>query len=99
MGVNPSEHEALATTFALSQNYPNPFNPTTTIRFTVPFNSFVTLTIYDIMGREIERLVAEERHAGTYTVKFNPKNLSSGMYFYRLQSGAFSDTKKLLLLK
>ena len=99
MGVNPSEHEALATTFALSQNYPNPFNPTTTIRFTVPFNSFVTLTIYDIMGREIERLVAEERHAGTYTVKFNPKNLSSGMYFYRLQSGAFSETKKLLLLK
>ncbi|MFA5834243.1 MAG: T9SS type A sorting domain-containing protein [Bacteroidota bacterium] len=99
MNVNPSDLGVSATTFSLSQNYPNPFNPTTSIHFTVPHNSFVTLTIYDLMGREIEQLVAEERRAGTYTIKFIPKNLSSGMYFYRLQSGSFSDTKKLILVK
>lgn len=99
MGVNPSDQEVLTTSFSLFQNYPNPFNPTTTIRFTVPFNSFVTLTLYDIIGREIERLVAEERPAGTYTVKYHPRNLSNGLYFYRLQSGNFSSTKKLFLLK
>jgi hypothetical protein len=85
--------------FELMQNYPNPFNPATTIIFSVPKTSFITIKIYDILGREIKTLVNEEKSAGNYSVQFTGSNLSSGIYFYRLQSGNYSQTKKLILLK
>lgn len=85
--------------FLLSQNYPNPFNPTTKINYQISVNSFVTLKVYDILGREVARLVDERQNAGNYAVTFNAGSLSSGVYFYRLQAGLYSVTKKLLLLK
>ena len=83
----------------LFQNFPNPFNPTTTIKFAVPKEQFVTLKVVDMLGREIATLVNEERLPGTYEVKFDGSNLTSGLYFYRLQVGSFSKTKKLILIK
>ncbi len=85
--------------FSLQQNYPNPFNPVTIIKYAVPKTSFVNITVYDLLGREIVKLVNEEKPPGNYNIKFNGSNLTSGIYFYRLQSGGFSETKKLILLK
>jgi len=85
--------------YSLSQNYPNPFNPATTIYFSIPLNSFVSLKIYDDLGREVSILVSENLSAGIYARRWNAKNLPSGIYFYRLQAGSFSETKKLILLK
>jgi photosystem II stability/assembly factor-like uncharacterized protein len=85
--------------FVLSQNYPNPFNPTTNIRFAIPVSAFVSLKVYDLIGREVATLVNEQRKEGFYTVQFNASTLSSGGYFYRLQTGNFVETKKLLLQK
>ena len=85
--------------FILSQNYPNPFNPSTTILFSIPAKEFVTLKIYDALGKEITTLVNEEIQPGTYQKEWFAGDLSSGVYFYRLQAGKFSETKKLLLLK
>ena len=86
-------------TFQLSQNYPNPFNPTTSIRYMVSSITNVKLTVYDILGREIQTLVNEEKPAGTYEAIFNASNLSSGVYFYRLEADGFVQTKKMNLLK
>lgn len=86
-------------TFSLSQNYPNPFNPSTTIKFSIHNSQFATLKVYDMLGREAAALVNEEKTPGNYEVKFNGSNLSSGVYFYRLQSGSFSETKKFVLMK
>ncbi|MFH0736745.1 MAG: T9SS type A sorting domain-containing protein [bacterium] len=85
--------------YLLNQNYPNPFNPSTNISFSLPNNEFVTLKIYDALGKEVALLVNEELNAGSYNNDWNAGNLSSGVYFYRLQAGKFSETKKLLLLK
>lgn len=85
--------------YGLSQNYPNPFNPTTVISYRLPVNSFVTIKIYDVLGREVQTLVNEHQPAGTHSVTFNAANLPSGVYFYRLEAGTYHDTKKLLLLK
>lgn len=85
--------------YILMQNYPNPFNPSTTIRYSIPKESFVTIKVYDIIGREIATLVNERKAAGNHSVKFNASNFSSGAYIYRIQSGGFTDTKKLILLK
>ncbi|MFA5805466.1 MAG: T9SS type A sorting domain-containing protein [Melioribacteraceae bacterium] len=85
--------------FNLSQNYPNPFNPSTTIKFSIPNSQFVTLTVYDMLGRETTTLVNEEKIPGDYEVKFNGSKLSSGVYFYRIQTGTYSDTKKFILMK
>ena len=81
------------------QNYPNPFNPITIIRYQMPKDEFVTLRVYDILGREITTLVNEEKPAGTYSVNFNASNLASGIYFYKISAGNFSQTKKMLLLR
>ncbi len=85
--------------FSLFQNYPNPFNPSTTISFVLPSKSFVSLKVFDALGREISVLVSEELSPGTYKQQWNPVGLASGVYFYRLQAGTFTETKKLLLLR
>jgi uncharacterized protein YcfL len=87
--------------FGLEQNFPNPFNPSTMIRYALPMNTHVSLTVFDAMGREAATLVNTVQQAGTYAVSFDAgaAHLSSGIYFYRLQAGSFLSTKKLLLLK
>ncbi|GAB4296273.1 MAG: hypothetical protein Kow0098_19310 [Ignavibacteriaceae bacterium] len=85
--------------FALHQNYPNPFNPSTLIKFEIPVSGKVTLKIYDILGREIATLVDEEKDAGKYSVEFNAAGLASGVYFYRIQAGNFTESKKMILLR
>jgi hypothetical protein len=90
--------------FNLHQNYPNPFNPSTKIRFEFPLSKgglkgVVTLKIFDILGKEIQTLVNEQLQPGTYEVTFDGSNLPSGIYFYKLTSGYFTATKKLVLLK
>jgi hypothetical protein len=85
--------------FELSQNYPNPFNPITNIKYQIIENGFVNLKIYDIVGREIATLVNKNQTAGTYETKFDASNISSGVYFYKLTSGSFSDVKKLVVVK
>lgn len=85
--------------YDISQNYPNPFNPTTVINYQLPTNCFVTLKIYDMMGREIKTLVAKKLSAGNYSVLWDAHNISGGTYFYRLQAGSYIETKKLVLLK
>ena len=89
----------IAISFALAQNYPNPFNPTTVISYQLPANNLVTLKVYDILGRLVSTLVSDRQTAGAHSVTFNATNLSSGVYFYRLQAGTSIETKKLLLLK
>jgi hypothetical protein len=91
-GVSPEE-------FSLEQNYPNPFNPSTSIQYRVSSTSNVSLKVYDVLGNEVATLVNEEKPAGSYEVKFDASGLSSGIYFYKLQSGSFVETKKMLLLK
>lgn len=85
--------------FTLEQNYPNPFNPTTKIAYTIPEESNVSLKVFDLLGSEVAELVKGEIDAGRYEVTFNASNLSSGIYFYKLQAGRFVETKKMILLK
>ncbi len=97
-------NEIHVTEFKLEQNFPNPFNPNTTIKYSIPvtndsFNETTTLTVYDILGREVVTLVNTKQKAGSYEVVFNAHKLSSGTYFYRLKNGAFSKTMKFILLK
>ena len=100
---NPTEarinNEQYLRDFALLQNYPNPFNPTTTISYQLPANSFTTLKVYDVLGRETAVLVNEMKNAGTYSVQWNASQFSSGMYFVKMSAGNFVATKKLLLMK
>jgi len=91
--------ETLPTTYSLAQNYPNPFNPSTKINYSVPQESFVKLIVYDILGKEITTLVNEDKAVGNYQVEFNGSNLSSGVYFYRMESGNFSDMKKFIFVR
>jgi len=85
--------------FSLSQNYPNPFNPSTTINFSVPYSEFVTLKVFDVLSNEVATLVNEEKPAGVYEVEFNAFGLSSGIYFYKIQTSSFVETKKMILLR
>ena len=101
------DEQDIPTQFELSQNYPNPFNPTTTIKYSVPnvlnanfaSTTKIDLRIYDVLGREIKTLVNQKQKPGNYEVKFDGNNLSSGIYFYKLQSGNFIQTKKMMFLK
>ena len=86
-------------TFSLEQNYPNPFNPTTTIQYTVPQISKISLKVYDVLGKEISTLVNSEQQPGFYTLQFDASKLSSGVYYYRISTGLFTDIKKMVLIK
>lgn len=85
--------------FHLMQNFPNPFNPSTKINYSIPQDGLVILKVYDVLGNEITTLVNEEKPVGIYELNFDAKNLSSGVYLYRIQAGNFSETKKFILLK
>ena len=92
--------------YYLYQNYPNPFNAATTIRFSIPINANINITIYDILGRKVKVLLNEQRIAGAFEVQFNAATLASGVYFYKIeaiptdgQAGDFIQTKKMILLK
>ncbi len=104
-----SEKNKIPTTYELSQNYPNPFNPSTKINYDIPastLNPFskgegtlVQMKVYDVLGNEVATLVNEQKPAGVYEVEFNASQLSSGIYFYKLQAGSFVETKKMILMK
>lgn len=98
-GVSLTHTPTIPTEFGLKQNYPNPFNPSTTIEFSLPQSEFVTVKVYNTLGQEVETLVNGVQEAGTYTARFDASRLTSGVYFYRLQAGQFSQTKKMILLK
>jgi hypothetical protein len=97
-GVN-NESLNNPTTFALKQNYPNPFNPTTTIEYALPHTANVTLKVFNMLGQEVKTLTNGVESTGIHSVQFNAKNLTSGVYFYRLQTGSFSQVNRMLLLK
>ncbi|HQI40598.1 MAG: hypothetical protein B6D44_06045 [Ignavibacteriales bacterium UTCHB2] len=93
------ENDLLPEKYVLEQNYPNPFNPTTTISWQSPVSSWQTLKIYDVIGNEVATLVDEFKEAGRYQIEFDATELTSGVYFYQLRAGSFSETKKLILMR
>jgi hypothetical protein len=97
--VSVEESKEVPTNYALYQNYPNPFNPTTNIKFSLPKASHVKLTVYDVLGKEVQTLVNNQLSAGTHTIAFNGANLASGVYLYRIESGDFVQVNKMLLVK
>ena len=99
--VTSVENENLTSpaSYTLYQNYPNPFNPSTVISYQLLVNGYVSLKVYDVLGKEVATLVNEEKTAGSYEVNFNSKELSSGIYFYTINAGSFVQTKKMILLK
>lgn len=96
---NTNNNSSVPQTYSLSQNYPNPFNPVTKINFAIPKQSFVTLKVYDVLGREVKTLVNEIKTVGYYSVDFNASDFSSGVYFYRFETEGFTDVKRMLLIK
>jgi Secretion system C-terminal sorting domain len=99
MAVRGPGSEVIPQKFHLSQNYPNPFNPSTQIEYTVSKDGYVKLSVFNILGQQIKNLVNENKKAGSYHITFDASNLASGVYFYRLQSGSFIQTKKMILLR
>jgi hypothetical protein len=98
-GVESYNKDNLPTKYELRQNYPNPFNPSTAISYSILKSGLVTLRIYDILGKEVATLFNGQKTPGNYAVNFNASNLSSGIYFYILESGSFISTKKMVMLK
>jgi hypothetical protein len=96
-GVNTNKN--IVSDYKLEQNYPNPFNPSTKIEYDLPKEGMISLKIYDMLGREVKTLVNEHKNAGSYNIEFNANHLTSGIYFYRLTSGNFTQVKKLILIK
>ncbi len=99
LSVNDDNTSTIPDKFKLSQNYPNPFNPNTHLRIEIPELRYVRLTVFDILGREITTLVNQQLSPGKYEVEFNAENYPSGVYYYRLTSGNYSETKKMILLR
>ncbi|MBZ0182160.1 MAG: Ig-like domain-containing protein [Melioribacteraceae bacterium] len=99
VSVDDNNFTSLPIKFELNQNYPNPFNPTTSIEYSVPSNEYVSLKVYDILGNEIAQLVNEQKSAGSYSVNFNAANLASGVYFYKITAGSFTQIRKMMFLK
>jgi len=97
-GVNNNKPEVVSE-YQLFQNYPNPFNPVTNIKFSLPERSNVKLIVYNVLGIQVASVMNEVRNAGTHTVSFDASNLASGIYFYKLETGKFTSTKKFTLLK
>ena len=98
-GIVEQNPGALPSKYSLSQNYPNPFNPGTSFNYTIPVSGNVSIKIYNILGQEVAKVFQGFQKAGNYTANFNASKLSSGVYLYRLQSGQFSEVKKMLLMK
>ncbi|HMN24239.1 MAG TPA: T9SS type A sorting domain-containing protein [Ignavibacteriaceae bacterium] len=98
-GLEKSNSGTTLTEYSLDQNYPNPFNPSTKISYSIKEEGLVTLKVYDLLGKEIATLVNENKPAGNYDAEFNASQLPSGMYIYKLQSGSFTDVKKMLMTK
>ena len=94
-----NEYNGAIDSYKLFDAYPNPFNPSTIISFQIPEKSFVILKVYDAIGNEVATLLSKDLQTGNYEVEFEAVNLTSGVYFYRLQAGNFIETKKMLLLK
>ncbi|MBW7841923.1 MAG: T9SS type A sorting domain-containing protein [Ignavibacterium sp.] len=90
---------SIPTRFSLNQNFPNPFNPVTSIQYAIANKQFVTLKVYDILGKEITTLVNENKEAGNYSVDFNAAELPSGVYIYQLSTADFTQIKKMILTK
>ena len=98
--VGSDNEKEIPLEYSLSQNYPNPFNPSTLIRYQIPTSGNVTLKVYDVLGKEVASLVNEYKPAGRYEVTFDAQNLTSGVYFYRLQAGGFfKESKKMIVVK
>ena len=97
--LSVEENEKMPEKFWLEQNYPNPFNPSTKIGWLSLVSGWQTLKVFDVLGREIARLVNEFRDAGSYEVEFNASHLASGIYFYQIKAGGFVETKKMIFLK
>ena len=99
-GISSVEpEEGIAQEYELLQNYPNPFNPTTTIGFSIPAKSRVSLRIFNLLGQEVALLANDDLSAGKYEIRWNPEGLASGTYFYKLEAGGYVQSKKLLYLK
>ncbi|MCF7918209.1 T9SS type A sorting domain-containing protein [Candidatus Gracilibacteria bacterium] len=98
-GTTGVSDENIPANYSLSQNYPNPFNPSTMIEFSIPEASYVSLKIYDMLGREVETLINEQVSVGTHSLSWNASHLSSGLYIYKVQAGSFTQTKKMILMK
>jgi len=94
-----SDSRAMTASYSLAQNYPNPFNPSTVIRYNIARQGFVKLSVYNLIGQKVASLVNEEHPAGIYEISFNASGLASGIYFYRIETGNYSEVKKMLLLK
>jgi flagellar hook assembly protein FlgD len=94
-----SEDIEVANKFELKQNYPNPFNPSTAIEYTIEGKNYVTLKVYDMLGKEVVTLVSAEQEPGSYIVTWDARNYGSGTYFYRLTSGNFVETRRMVLNK
>ncbi len=97
--VKNEKNSLIPSNYKLYQNYPNPFNPSTTIKFEIPVKSNVKITVYNILGREVSTLINEVKNPGIYKVEFNGENLSSGVYFYKLQTDNYVTMKKMIILK
>ena len=97
-GINEISNSA-PNSFSLEQNYPNPFNPVTNLEFGISDLGIVTLKVYDILGKEVTTLVNEKLSAGKYKVEFDGSGLTSGVYFYRITAGEFTDVKRMMLVK
>lgn len=97
--IGVEEDRVIPKSYELSQNYPNPFNPTTVISYSIPEKADVTLTVFNLLGQNVATLASGVKNAGTHEASFNARNLSSGVYFYTIQAGSFTSTKKMMLLK
>jgi hypothetical protein len=98
IGIN-SKQNKIPKEFTLHQNYPNPFNSATSIKIDIAKSCLIILKVYDISGREIKTLINENRNGGSYIINFDASEFASGVYFYRIEAGDFTDTKKMLFVK